>query len=184
MRLILLSLLIFSTQLSAAVYQYLDENGNIVFSDKEVPGSIERKIYVPPVVTFRKNEEAAKKTAPADGSLIDVVTVSENEKKAKPYVKFKISKPVDDEAYRDNLGNVNVQLFISPSLQVSFGHKIKVEFDGKTLPGSWTSSTISFSNVDRGTHSISAFIVDKSGSKIKSSATHTFHLLRFSSLFR
>ena len=176
-------MLLFSAKLSAAVYQYQDENGKIVFSDKEVPGSVERKVQSPPIIKFRKEEQVKKEIEPTDNSFTDI-TVTENKNKPKPYTKFKIRKPSDDESFRDNLGNVHLILDISPGIQTQHGHKLKVEFDGKMLTGSWTSSTISFSNVNRGTHTIRAFIVDKAGKKIKSTSANTFHLQRFSKLFR
>jgi len=183
LRLIILILFFFSAKLSAAVYQYQDENGNIVFSDKEVPGSVERKIQSPPIIKFRKEEQVKKEIEATDNSFTDI-KVTENKDKPKPYTKFKIKKPINDESFRDNMGNVHLQLDISPGVQTQHGHTIKVEFDGKMLTGSWSSASISFSNVNRGTHTIRAFIVDKTGKKIKSTNTNTFHLQRFSALFR
>ena len=182
MRITFLILLFFATQLSAAVYQYQDEQGNIIFTDEQVPGSVERKVQSPPVIKFRKEEDVSKKPEPTDNSFTDV-TLTKQQEKPKPYTKFEITKPVNDDSFRDNLGMVNVQLNIEPRLQTKFGHKIHVEFDGKKLDGNWSTSTITFSNVDRGTHTLRAIIVDKSGKQLKVSQLVTFHLQRFSRLF-
>jgi len=175
---------LFSAHVSAAVYQYQDENGKIVFTDEKVPGSVERKVQTPAIFKFHKKEEqVTKKPESTDNSFTDL-KVKEDKGKAKPYKKFRIKKPLDDESYRDNLGNVHLQLDISPLLQNKHGHKIKVEFDGTMLKEQWSTSTITLSNISRGTHTVRAFIVDAKGKRIRSTKTKTFHLQRFSKFFQ
>ena len=183
MRAIFLCLSFFSAPLGAAVYEHLDDNGKIVFTDEKVPGSIERKVSKPAVITLKQKQDASKESNKLEANKSDT-SATKKKDKPKPYTKFKISNPSHDESFRDNLGNVSLQLSVSPDLQTNHGHQFKVEFDGKLLAESWSSSTIGFSNIDRGTHTLKAFIVDKSGKRLKSSDTVTFHLQRFSSLSR
>jgi len=165
----------------AAVYQYQDEEGNIIFSDKPVPGSIERKIQSPTIIKIQTDDKVKKIEKPENSAFGDVKI---KEKKAKPYSKFSIISPKEDEAIRDNLGNVSFVLSIKPKLQTEFGHRIQIELDGKLQKRDWKSNTISFSNIDRGTHTVKAYLIDKNGKRLRSSNMVTYHLQRFSRFFR
>ena len=171
-------LCLFVTNSFAAIYQTLDENGKIVFTDKPQPGSTEKKLVAPSIIKIKKVEE--KKPVGGLGEL----KVNVKKKKAVPYSKFTIVSPLHDVAVRNNMGTMELKLKVTPELQTKFGHRIKVKLDGQTHKSSWKSLSISFKNVDRGTHTFQAFIVDESGKHLKSSKSVTFHLQRFSRLFK
>ena len=170
-------LLFFATTINsfAAIYQTLDADGNIVFTDKPEAGSTKKILIPPAVIKIKKVKE--KKPVNGLGEL------KVKEKKAVPYAKFSIVSPAQDSSIRNNIGTQELKLKISPGLQAKFGHRIKVRLDDKMHKNSWMSSSILFKNIDRGTHTFQAFIVDKSGKRLKSSKTVTFHLQRFSRLF-
>lgn len=172
-----LVLLLITTCANSAVYQYQDEEGNIIFSDKPVPGSVERKVESPAIIKIQKDTKS-KTPEKSDESAFGDVKIKE--KKPKPYKLFSMASPKDDESIRENLGNVSVALKISPDLQTEFGHRIMIEFDGKLLEDKWKSNVIAFSNVDRGTHSLKAHLIDTNGNRLKSTPIVTFHLQRFS----
>ncbi len=178
----LLIILISSTPSLAAVYQYLDEQGNVVFTDRPVPGAVERKMREPSVIKFAPiNVESEPKSQVDKSAVASPVAVEE---KAKPYTRFVISRPVNDSSIQENTGTVVITFDINPPLQVKHGHKIKLSLDGVWDKAGYATSSITLKNVDRGTHTIQAAIVDKSGQKIKTTTNSVFHLHRFSKLFR
>ena len=104
---------------------------------------------------------------------------SETEKKPaeKPveYQSFTIMSPANDEAVRSNSGDVTIQLSLLPELQKK--HYIIVILDGaKVHEGSSTSVTLT--NLDRGTHTISAQVQDARENTLLASDPITFHLQR------
>ena len=184
MRIFFISLLslLFASNGFADIFQTRDENGNIIFTDRPGNNSTEKIIKQPPIIKIKKTETkiSDKKTFDGFGKITDNV----KEKKALPYTSFTITSPVNDTAVRNNIGNIEVKLNIIPDLQTKFDHQIKLEYDGKLQKGSWKSSAILLTNLDRGTHAVKAYIVDGTGSKLKSSQSVEFHLQRFSRLFK
>ena len=164
----------------AAIYQTVDEDGNIIFTDRPEVGTVQKKIDQPSVFKIKKNKNVEVEKKPVEG----LGKLKEEKKKAKPYTKFTIVAPEHDKSMRNNIGNVELKLQITPQLQTKFGHHIKVEFDGKVHKSQWKSASILFANIDRGSHTFKAFIVDEAGKRIKTSQTVTFHLHRFSRLFK
>lgn len=164
----------------AAVFQTVDEEGNVTFSDRSDGASHEKKLAQPPVLKIKKNPAGEKSKEPVKG----LGKIKVEEKKPKPYKQFSIVSPKHDKAIRNNIGNVELILKVSPDLQTKFGHKFKVTLDGKIQNTTWTSASILLNNIDRGTHTIRASIVDKQGKVLKQSSSISFHLHRFSRLFR
>ena len=175
-----LCILLYVSNTYAAIYQSRDENGNVVFTDRPEAGSVEKTISSPSTFSIKKHAGDMPHRRPDSGfGEIRIV-----KPKALPYTQFSIISPGNDQAIRSNVGSIALKLQLTPRLQTRFGHKIKVEFDGKMRPNSWQTSSILFTNVDRGTHTFRAYIVDKSGKRMKSSNLVSFHLLRFSRLFK
>ena len=172
----------------AGIYKYTDEQGNVHFTDKPVSGAKKIKENKPSVAPAPKTSyKPSSSSKPRTRTTVKVFKTEAKEQpkqkpKAKRYKSIKIVSPKNDQAYRSNNGNVEFVYSISPPLQTKFKHKIKLVFDGKKLPGQWETSTISLMNLDRGTHTISAIVIDKKGKKLIQSSTTTFHLLRHSVL--
>lgn len=156
--LIMISCLTFTA--SAEVYRSVDKDGNVVFSDEPSPDAelIEldelQTIQPPPVGNFEY-------TPP---------------KKVKPrYSELSITSPADDLAIRNNAGNVTVNVSSSP--RVNGGDVLVLYVDGKEIElGS--STTHSFTAMDRGTHQLRAVIKNSEGRILISSKSVNFHLLR------
>ena len=158
-----------------AVYQYVDENGNVVFSDVPREGSFERKLSDPAVIKFKQKTEAKK-----NESVPQVVEPEE----PLDYSKLEIISPKEDAALRENSGNVSVSLSIEPKLQTNFGHYLKISIDGRVLPDKYQTDHLVLNNLDRGSHNIIAKLYNESGRLLKQSSSIKFHLHRFSARFR
>lgn len=168
MRFLLLCItLTFLTSVSAEVYQSLDDNGNVIYTDKPSPDAEKIKIdnvqtISPPAV---KNFEY---TPP--------------EKSAKTnYTKLEISSPANDQVFTGGPGDVTVSVLIRPELNTSLGDRLILHMDGKKQADS-TSTSFSFTNLDRGTHTVKVDVVDKEGKSLKSSASVSFTINRTSVL--
>jgi len=188
-----LTLLLFvfclSPSIYADVYQYKDEEGNILYSDKPVKGG-KRIVESKPSVASPPARQLPKTPAVSDIKKKSDLPISSSSQKsdqkpekALPYEYVKITSPEDDQAYRSNSGDVLIKVSLSPILQKKFGHHLKIKFDGVLLSEKWQTDSIQLTNLDRGTHSVSLIVVDKTGKQLKESQKTTFHLLRYSRLF-
>ena len=174
-RLIVVALVLtWSLAAHSGVYRWVDDEGNVVFSDTPPPqNSITRDIQqvnIPPV-----------KTVPA----LQAPRISTNQRSNKtprqPYKQFSITHPATDTAIRENTGNVKVQTLLNPSLQAS--DRVTLYMDGQVI-SEGRQTSFQLSNVDRGTHTLHAEVKDKTGKTLVSTEPVSFTLLRFSSLHR
>ena len=166
MRLTILIIFIFSVFCANAetVYKTVDEHGNIIFTDKPSTGSEEIKLKELQTI---KNPNPAKyrppstKSEPVDANI---------------YKRILITNPANDSGIRNNAGNVSISVSLEPSLRS--GHSLVITLDGKEVSNG-SASSVSLNNVDRGTHSIGASVIDNNGKNLIST-TSSFSLLRAS----
>jgi len=166
--LILYCLLVLTSVAHAAVYKWTDADGNVQFSDKPHPGAeevkgLELQTYEAPPV----KESESPKEAP--------------QKEFAGYKNVEILAPANDETIWDNIGTISVKVGLVPDLQVALGHKVVLSVDGSPSEGA-AATDFTLPNMDRGTHSIQVIVVDKSGAKLSTSPTVTFHLKKHSVL--
>ncbi len=177
--LIYCTFLFISANAFAEIYRSIDEDGNVIFTDRSGQGKDERIIILPKSITIKNSTDAPRRER-----IEGLGRINKTEGAAKPYTQFAIISPGNDEPIRDNTGNVELKLALSPSLQIKFGHRIQIELDGKMQKMRWRMDSMLLTNLDRGTHNLRAFIVDKTGKKLKTSQSVTFHLQKFSRLFK
>jgi hypothetical protein len=158
-----------SLAVSAVTYRWVDEQGNVVYSDKPHPGAeaIEEKevqtIHAPPVPPITPRESTAP---PAVAGYERVTVVS----------------PEDDTQIRENAGNVTVTIAVEPALETKLGHKLALFVDGAQFSEPSTATQFQLINMDRGTHTLEAKVIGSDGEVIISSPPSEFHLLRHSVL--
>ncbi len=165
-RLLVLSLLIFTGSVFAeTVYKTVDEQGNVIFTDK--PSDSAEVIQLQEIQTI-ENPNPPTYKPPSNTSKDDA--------EESIYQAFSVVSPPEGEGYRNNAGNVDIQLSLVPELRR--GHTVIVMMDGNEISEGGALS-VSLQNVDRGTHSISARVVD-AGGKTLISTSSSFSLLRVS----
>ena len=98
------------------------------------------------------------------------------------YTNVAITSPSNDETIADNEGNVSISAAVQPGLGPS--DKIEFVLDGKTLGTASTSTQISATGLDRGSHSVAARVLDAGGAVIQQSSPVTFHVRRTSAILR
>lgn len=167
----------FSVSANTEVYQYIDEQGNVVFTDKPVEGGHKREVKDPAVIKFKER--------PVPAVLKESETGRKQEKESpQQYTRLAIVKPEQDSSFQENTGTVAVSLAIQPELQLKFGHYVQVSLDGNWLPTKYASNSLTINNVNRGSHAIKVAVMDPSGMRLITSNTITFHLRQFSRRFR
>ena len=147
------------------IYKYTLSNGKVVYSDKPPAADQGEEVKLEPLQTF---------SLPPAPPLQDSTA-----KKHKPapvgYEEFKVTSPTNDATLRDNSGTVPVSLSLSPGLRS--GHSIEVMLDGQSI-GNGHSTSITLTEVDRGTHTVRAAVKDNEGKEIARSNSVIFHLKR------
>jgi len=153
------------------IFKTVDEDGNVVFTDippREVDSGEQIVVETPNSFAI---EEAI---GPREDWVVE--PSEEGEEVAFSYKSLVIASPTDDEAVRENAGNVSVVAVVNPRLQR--GHRIRLMMDGQQIQEGIQSS-FHLENVDRGTHNLTMEIIDDSGRVLISSGNTTFHLQRY-----
>jgi len=160
MLLVLLALL--ATPAAAKIYKWVMPDGRIVYSDTP-PVEGAKEVKLPPLQVYH----AKPITAPAGNGA------PSKKKAAAAYREFSVAAPENDSVVRDNGGIVTVRLKLVPPLRP--GHQIEILLDGKTV-GTGTATGLTLTNVDRGTHTLSAVVRDATGAEVARAPGSTFHL--------
>jgi hypothetical protein len=159
---------------TAQIYKTVDANGNVVFTDI---APIERsgqppvqEVNVPPMNSYE----------PPQGAAQTPNISSSSGPSATPgyYSQLDVISPTEDETIRDNAGNVQIEVAISPPLRS--GHHLLLVLDGTPTDVEAVNGVFELSNVDRGTHTAGARAVDGAGNVLIESNPATFNLMRVS----
>ncbi|MDH3343592.1 MAG: DUF4124 domain-containing protein, partial [Gammaproteobacteria bacterium] len=105
-----LILLLVSLSIQAEIYRGVDEEGEVFYSDKELPNSELIPTPTPNAISMPKPEP--KKPAA-------------EVKQANQYKSFRIVSPANDATFKDNAGNLTVSLSIEPDLNTEKGDHIR-----------------------------------------------------------
>ena len=155
------------------IYKTVDEDGNVVFTDMPPKSDQDAEQVIVQTPNSFASEEAS---GPREEWIVE--EGAEGEELAEElfrYSSVQIVSPANDETVRANDGSVSVVAASRPRMKR--GHVMRILIDGSPVQeGSQT--TFNLENVDRGTHSVSAEIVDGSGNVLSSSNASVFHLQR------
>lgn len=155
---------------NAAIYKSVDADGNVVFSDTPLPGG--KEVILPPTPTYTPRPLAVP-AAGAGAGTTQAPTA---------YTSLLIVSPADGATIRDNTGAVAVNLVVEPPMTEKSGHKLVVILDGKPQESAGNSTQVTLSDVERGSHTLRASILNADGQVQFSSGAVTFHLKRESIL--
>ena len=152
---------------SAQIYKTVDEDGNIVFTDQ--PASPDaRPLELSPLAAISDPVPIAPRPDPA------------LQTRNQP-VRYRISivSPQQDQTLWGTVGNVPVQVSTRPTLQP--GHRVAIYLNG-TQVDEMVGGIKNIGGVDRGTHQISAAVINGSGDKVSNAPRVTFHMKQHSIL--
>lgn len=164
-KLLLIILILIPYYAMAAVYQQTISNGTVIYSDvpldtnaKKINITTENKISTP-----NTHKEADIKADTKNEFVIPT---------KKPYTVFTITTPAD-QATIQNQPSIPVVIDIKPDLQP--GDKIQLYIDGKPWGEAIASNQLQLIEIDRGTHQLSASIIDSQQQLLLQSNTITFY---------
>lgn len=156
----IITLLSMTTVISAEVYKWTNENGNIIYSDQAHPDA---EIIVIPVT-------------PSYTPIV-AIPVSPNAPKIEKIQAYEISilSPQANEGLWMNNG-VPVTVEVIPSLKI--GQKFIVTIDGQIMAEAQTATSFIAPIFERGAHTISVLLQSKIGTTLAKSKSVSFLLHR------
>lgn len=149
----------------AGVYKYIDENGQVAYSDKPVAGAEKLKIRSRNSPSYAA-QPSRQNQSNNSGSTTDT---------AFEYDSFELLTPKNEKVVSDRSGSVQVIFLPTPTL--ANDHQIIVTVDGKDISRG-RHANISLSQVPRGSHKVEGRIEDADGQILIKSGTVTFHVKR------
>ncbi|HFC52935.1 MAG TPA: DUF4124 domain-containing protein [Gammaproteobacteria bacterium] len=179
MRFIFLTVLFLVSPWVAAqdVYRSVDSDGVPLFSDRKQEGAEKLDIAPLPTVEMRVPEGRSREEPDTRGMA--------RERSGSPvYSKVVIEEPADDSVIWANGNPLSVVVTTDPPFSGKSGHAIGLRLDGKLADVRSQLGNITLTNVDRGTHTLQAVILDASGDVVAQSEPVTFHLKRHSILYK
>jgi len=148
----------------AEVYKYVDEDGNTVYTDEKVPGAEQVN---PGILNTYSPDPATRRLATDEGDGGEAAP-------ADAYQSVTITEPENDSAFWNAAGIVPVNVRVLPGLQG--GHRLELLMDGEPVSEPGTSTRFSLQEVFRGTHTLTARVVDGEGNTVIASSPATFTL--------
>ena len=172
---ITLILLLATAHATAAIYKWTKPDGSVSYSDRP-PVDNASPADLPPVqeITIVPRAAGGESAAAGDESGLQGANSG-----TETYTQLAITSPEDQGVVHDNAGNVTVSINLAPPLQP--GDKLAILLDGQQV-GQGAGTSISLSNVERGTHTLQVAVQDTDGHTMIESPTVTFTLLRTSLL--
>lgn len=154
---------------AAEIYRTVDENGNVVYTDRPTQGA--KQVDLPELSTYESLPAPPLTTTPAPSTPADGAQA----------VRLSFVQPAEGETVFDNQGNLIVAVRIEPPLQPK--QKLAVQIDDRE-PVRTLEPTYRFTDVHRGTHTVNAWVEDEVGETVGERASVTFYMRQASRLFR
>jgi hypothetical protein len=161
-------LLLGASSLAAAteVWRWVDQDGVVHLSDKQVPGAtrVQLQPTTPPKPAFTAAPTRAL-PRPVESTKL---------KPGAPYSSCDVIEPADDAAFD---APEFVQLSVRPLPALRPGDRVAVTLDGASV-ADWTPGSLTYvlQQPERGTHSIAIRITSAQGQLMCASKTSTFHV--------
>ncbi len=175
MRILLLIVfgLLSSLALATEVYRWVDDQGQVHFSDRPLEGG--EKVEIRPQIELGTPDvqPRARREASADSA----------EEAATRYRSLEIISPSQEEVLWNIEGQLDVSLRLQPRLQQ--GHSVELLLDGNPVEGMQPGSMQArLSEVFRGVHVLKANVRDRNGRMLIESQPRTFAVQQTSILNR
>lgn len=167
-----IAFLLCSSVAHGAIYQQVDENGHVSYTDQP-PQKDSQPITFKPITVTPAFSPSAKSGNQTTGKT----TTSTR------YGSLALISPTNNAVIRANNGEVTVQLSSTPSLDSAAGDRYLILVNGQEKAKS-TQTEITLPSLDRGQHTLSSQIIDKQGNVIATTAPLIIHVKRHSRLHR
>lgn len=164
---VVLILCLLALPASAEVFTYIDAQGNRVYTDQ--PRGNAKRV---PIASSNRMSATPTIAAP--------ISKTRNATPQPPfhYDMLRVLVPEPDATIRSSAGELIVSITSEPGLQE--GHRYRLLLDGQPTGEPGLSPVFPLSNIDRGSHNLSAEILDADGRTVERTANQPFHMLRIS----
>lgn len=141
----------------AAIYRWTDAQGNIHFSDKPHPGA--RKVeHLPQLDTYSAPPQALSRGASGQSSAAKIAHDR--------YRTLRVVAPQPKQTFRSAQRTIRVSVRSQPSLQARRGDRFVYYLDGHKIAGPTAANSVVLHGINRGTHNISAAVVNAKGREL------------------
>ena len=158
---------------AAEVYRFVDDKGNVVFTDSPQKGAQKLNVEAAPATSVVIPGMPASAAPAAAGT------------QAKPgvepftgYQDFSITQPGANEPLLNTAGDVDVSMNLHPALRVDLGHGLTVLVDGQPAVENSSRLNLALNNIERGEHVLEAYVTDASGQVLIQAVPVRFSLQR------
>lgn len=157
----------------AELFKWKDADGNLIYSDQPPPG----KNKADSEIEQEELPQIISVPAPKETSVTRIRANKQPSTKVS-YEELTIVSPVHDTAVRENSGNVKVTVRVLPENFAEKGGILAIYMDGNEI-SKGSDTTVQLLNVDRGTHTLKAELLNSSGHVVKATRPTVFHLQRY-----
>ncbi len=175
---VLVLLLVFAPQVFAEVYKTIDENGNVVYTDRQ-PGPDASPMVLPGLSVISPQKPAPPVIASSDpptGTEAQQEVTSLRDLR-RGYRDFAIVSPVQDQTIW-GIGN-EASIAWNTRYRLQQGMYVLIYVDGAALPPT-TASVSTIGKLDRGEHTVYAELIDARKRNIARTEPVTFHIKQYS----
>lgn len=148
---------------TSQIYKWTDDNGNVHFSDKTQPGAV--------VVELPKAQTFSPPTSPKNIQSSNPISDST----LTHYDKVTIVQPEDQATIRNAQGVISVILAFKPKLRGE--DKVQMILDGSPLGFPQAANVFALQDINRGSHTLAAQIVDMDGNVLNTSELITIYMM-------
>lgn len=150
---------------NATVYKVVDEHGNVTYTDLPAPGAAQAEPVKLPIINRQPATEVRPAAAPEPPAG----------EPAGGYRHASLSAPIHDTTLAAGESRLAVEVALEPALQE--GHWVQVLIDGAAA-GSPVQDTRQSLQLERGTHFLSATVLDGSGRVVAETGAVAVHVQR------
>lgn len=151
-----------STAQAAPVYRWVDENGQVNYSDRPGPGAVPIELS-----TGAPSLDAGPSSPRGQQPALEPQTPA-----VAPYETLAVIQPASRETLWGTAGRVEVAIGISPELQPR--HSLALYMDGELAEFGVRATGFVIEDVPRGEHTVQAVVRDEAGRELLKSAPITF----------
>ncbi|MDX1459741.1 MAG: DUF4124 domain-containing protein [Xanthomonadales bacterium] len=171
--------LVLAVPAKAQVYKIVDENGNVTYTD-QAPGPDAKPVDLPGLSIISPQQRPETPRSLARDVPKEANEVSNLGELRRSYNDFAIVAPKPDESLWGT-GNA-VQVAWDTRYRLQAGMSVVIYLDGEAQPPT-TSPVITFEQLDRGSHTVSAELYDRRNRKIATAEPVSFYIRQGSRLF-
>jgi len=156
---------------AAVICKTIDENGVVSYTDTP-SNQCDNPVRLRGYSSYAPRQIDSPESGASNAPVPESGAVSE----FAGYRILRIVQPSNNATVRSNEGKVPVQISLQPGLQT--GHSIRLILDGQAVATPTNSTDVVLSGIERGTHQLTAQVVDQEGNVVGSMNAVVFTLQR------